>query len=113
MVAADDRDRRAAAAERCGELAAGLAASGRTARDFLDRRALRNAMAGIAATGGSTNGILHLLAIAREAGVELELDELVAVSQATPVIASLAPSGRYLATDLHAAGGAPVGARAS
>ncbi len=108
MVAADDRDRRATAAERCGELATGLPASGRTARDFLDRRALRNAMAGIAATGGSTNGILHLLAIAREAGVELDLDELVAVSQATPVIASLAPSGRYLATDLHAAGGAPA-----
>ena len=108
MVPADDRERRARAAERCGELATRLPASGRTARDFLDRRALRNAMASIAATGGSTNGILHLLAIAREAGVELALDELVAVSQATPVIASLAPSGRYLATDLHAAGGGPT-----
>jgi dihydroxy-acid dehydratase len=108
MVPADDREQRARAAERCGELATRLPASGPTARDFLDRRALRNAMAGIAATGGSTNGILHLLAIAREAGVELALDELVAVSQATPVIASLAPSGRYLATDLHAAGGAPA-----
>ncbi len=108
MVPADDREQRARAAERCGELATRLPASGRTARDFLDRRALRNAMAGIAATGGSTNGILHLLAIAREAGVELGLDELVAVSQATPVIASLAPSGRYLATDLHAVGGGPA-----
>ncbi len=108
MVPADDEEGRARAAERCGELATRLPASGRTARDFLDRRALRNAMVGIAATGGSTNGILHLLAIAREAGVELGLDELVAVSEQTPVIASLAPSGRYLATDLHVAGGAPA-----
>ena len=59
-------------------------------------------MAGIAATGGSTNGILHLLAIAREAGVELDLDELAQIGSATPVIASLAPSGRHMAEDLIA-----------
>ena len=105
MVPADATAERATAAERCGELATRLTA---TARTFLDRRALRNAMAGIAATGGSTNGLLHLLAIAGEAGVELDLDELVEVADRTPVIASLAPSGRYLATDLHAAGGAPA-----
>jgi dihydroxy-acid dehydratase len=105
MVPADATAERASAAECCGELAARLTA---TARTFLDRRALRNAMAGIAATGGSTNGLLHLLAIAGEAGVELDLDELVEVADRTPVIASLAPSGRYLATDLHAAGGAPA-----
>ena len=105
MVPADETGERAGAAERCGQLATRLPA---TARTFLDRRALRNAMAGIAATGGSTNGLLHLLAIASEAGVELDLDELVEVADRTPVIASLAPSGRYLATDLHAAGGAPV-----
>jgi dihydroxy-acid dehydratase len=62
-------------------------------------------MAGIAATGGSTNGILHLLAIAREANVELTLDELAAVSLRTPVIASLTPGGRFVAEDLHRAGG--------
>ncbi|HET9737117.1 MAG TPA: dihydroxy-acid dehydratase [Solirubrobacteraceae bacterium] len=105
MVPADDTGPRASAAECCGQLAAGLPA---TARRFLDRRALRNAMAGIAATGGSTNGLLHLLAIASEAGVQLGLDELVEVADRTPVIASLAPSGRYLATDLHAVGGAPA-----
>jgi dihydroxy-acid dehydratase len=62
-------------------------------------------MTGIAATGGSTNGVLHLLAIAREAGVELALDDLADVAARTPVIASLAPSGRYVADDFHAAGG--------
>jgi dihydroxy-acid dehydratase len=108
MVPADAAGERATAAERCGELAARLPAGGRTARAFLDGRALRNAMVGISATGGSTNGVLHLLAIAREAGVDLDLDELVTIAARTPVIASLAPSGRYLATDLHAAGGAPA-----
>jgi dihydroxy-acid dehydratase len=62
-------------------------------------------MTGIAATGGSTNGVLHLLAIAREAGVELTLDELAAVSERTPVIADLVPGGRFAADAFHAAGG--------
>jgi dihydroxy-acid dehydratase len=105
LIAADDLDEKGAAAERAGSLAARLVGSGSSARDFLDRRALLNAMAGIAATGGSTNGILHLLAIAREANVELTLDELAAVSLHTPVIASLAPGGRFVAEDLHRAGG--------
>src|SRR4051794_28912303 len=104
LVPADDLETRAATAEATGALAARLRT---TARRFLDRRALLNAMAGIAATGGSTNGILHLLAIAREAEVPLTLDELAAVGAATPVIASLAPSGRYVAEDLHRAGGTP------
>jgi dihydroxy-acid dehydratase len=108
MVPADDLDQRRRAAAEHGTLAVRLAGDGPSARAFIDRRALRNAMAGIAATGGSTNGLLHLLAIAREAQVELELDELVAISARTPVIGSLSPSGRYVATDLHEAGGAPV-----
>jgi len=62
-------------------------------------------MAGIAATGGSTNGVLHLLAIAHEARVPLTLDELADVSNRTPVIASLAPSGQWMAEDFHRAGG--------
>jgi dihydroxy-acid dehydratase len=90
------------AAVRAGTLAVSLSV---TARSFLDRRALLNAMAGIVATGGSTNGVLHLLAIAREAGVELTLDDLAEVSARTPVLADLAPSGRYMAEDLHRAGG--------
>src|SRR4029077_7129199 len=82
-----------------------LVEAGVTARRFLDRRALLNAMAGIAATGGSTNGVLHLLAIAHEVGVRLTLEELTGVSSRTPVIASLAPSGRWMAEDFHRAGG--------
>jgi dihydroxy-acid dehydratase len=93
---------KADAARRAGELATRIRAGART---FLDRRALLNAMAGISATGGSTNGLLHLLAIAREAGIDLTLDELAHVSARTPVIASLAPSGTHVATEFHAAGG--------
>ena len=105
LIPAADRDEKAAAAERAGALAVAVATGPRTARDFLDRRALLNAMAGIAATGGSTNGVLHLLAIAREAGVALTLDELTQVASRTPVIASLLPAGRWVAEDLHRAGG--------
>jgi dihydroxy-acid dehydratase len=109
VVAADRMADRERAAARAGELAARLGRTGGpTARAFLDRRALENAMAGIAATGGSTNGVLHLLAIAREAGVPLTLDELLERCERTPVIGNLAPSGRYVATDLDDAGGAPV-----
>jgi dihydroxy-acid dehydratase len=105
LIPADDTDAKGEAAERAGALAVELAASGPTARTFLDRRALLNAMAGVASIGGSTNGVLHLLAIAREAGVPLTLDELAEVGERTPVIASLFPSGRYAAEDLHRAGG--------
>ncbi len=102
LIPADELDAKGGAAERAGTLAASLPA---TSRSFLDRRALLNAMTGIAATGGSTNGVLHLLAIAREAGVPLTLDELAGIGARTPVIASLAPSGTYAAEDLHRAGG--------
>ena len=102
LIPADELEAKGDAAARAGTLAASLPASART---FLDRRALLNAMTGIAATGGSTNGILHLLAIAHEAEVPLTLDELAEIGARTPVIASLAPSGRYMAEDLHRAGG--------
>src|SRR4051794_3891357 len=94
-----------AAATRAGALAVELAGAGRTAASFLDRRALENAMAGIVASGGSTNGLLHLLALAREAGVPLTLDELADVSAHTPVLASLAPGGEHMAEDFDRAGG--------
>jgi dihydroxy-acid dehydratase len=94
-----------AAAQRAGTLAVSLAQRGPNARSFLDRRALENAMAGVVASGGSTNGFLHLLAIAHEARVAISLEELAAISARTPVIADLAPGGRFVAEDLHRAGG--------
>jgi len=105
LIPADDTEAKLAAADRAAALAVQLARDGSTARRFLDRRALLNAMAAIAATGGSTNGLLHLLAIAREAGVALTLGELTEVAARTPVIASLVPGGRWVAEDLHRAGG--------
>jgi dihydroxy-acid dehydratase len=108
LIPAEDREEKAAAAARAAARAVALAGSGVTARTFLDRRALRNAMAGIAASGGSTNGVLHLLAIAREAGVELTQDELTELASGTPVLASLSPGGRHVAETLHRAGGAPA-----
>jgi dihydroxy-acid dehydratase len=94
-----------AAAARAGALAVSLAERGTSARTFLDRRAIENAMVGVVASGGSTNGFLHLLAIAREAGVEVSLDDLAAISARTPVIADLAPGGPWVAEDLHRVGG--------
>jgi len=108
MVAADELEPRAAQAEAAGRLATRLADDGAGARAFLQRRSLLNAMTGIAASGGSTNGVLHLLAVAREAGVPLTLDELSDRAATTPVIANLTPGGRYVATELQAAGGVPV-----
>jgi dihydroxy-acid dehydratase len=105
LVPAADVDAKREAAARAGTLATRLAEEGITARRFLDRPALLHAMTGIAATGGSTNGVLHLLAIAREARVPLSLEELADVGERTPVIASLAPSGRHTALDFHQAGG--------
>jgi dihydroxy-acid dehydratase len=108
LIPAEDRDEKAAAAARAGARAVALAGSGGTARAFLDRRGLLNAMAGIAASGGSTNGVLHLLAVAREAGVELTQDELTGLASRIPVLASLSPGGRHVAETLHRAGGTPA-----
>jgi len=74
-------------------------------RAILTRHALENAIASVAASGGSTNAVLHLLAIAREAGVELSIDDFDRVSSRTPLIADLKPGGRFVATDLYRAGG--------
>ncbi len=77
----------------------------------LTRQALENAIASVAATGGSTNAVLHLLAIAREAGVPLELEDFDRISRRTPLLADLKPGGRFVATDLYAAGGTRLVAR--
>ncbi len=77
----------------------------------LTREAFENAIAAIAATGGSTNGVLHLLAIAAEAGVALSIDDFDAISARTPIVADIKPGGRYVATDLYEAGGVALVAR--
>jgi len=76
--------------------------------DVLTRRAFENAIASVAATGGSTNAVLHLLAMAREAQVPLKIEDFDAISSRTPIIADLKPAGRYVAVDVHRAGGIPL-----
>lgn len=76
-------------------------------RDIVTRKALENAVAVIMATGGSTNAVLHFLAIAHAAGVEWTIDDFERVRKRTPVLCDLKPSGKYLAVDLHQAGGIP------
>ena len=80
-------------------------------REIITRTGLENAIVAVAATGGSTNAVLHLLAIAREAGVELTLGDFDRISAHTPLLADLKPAGRFVATELHAAGGSPLVAR--
>lgn len=74
-------------------------------RDVITKQSLENAITSVCATGGSTNAVLHLLAIAREAGVELSIDDFDRISETTPIIADLKPAGRYVAEDLYKAGG--------
>jgi dihydroxy-acid dehydratase len=77
-------------------------------RTIINRKSIENAIASVAATGGSTNAVLHLLAIAREAGVALNIDDFDRISARVPVLADLKPSGRFVATDMHRAGGAAL-----
>ncbi|MGH9326799.1 MAG: dihydroxy-acid dehydratase [Terriglobia bacterium] len=77
-------------------------------KDFLTRKAFENAIASVAATGGSTNSVLHLLAMAREAGVPLSIDDFDTISRKTPIVASLKPGGEYMAVHVHQAGGIPA-----
>jgi dihydroxy-acid dehydratase len=99
---------KAAVARTAGEQVVKLVAAHTRPRTIITRRAIDNAIAVVAATGGSTNAVLHLLAIAREAGVELTIADFDRISAATPLIADLKPSGRFVANDLHAAGGSPL-----
>jgi dihydroxy-acid dehydratase len=96
---------------RCGQLIMDLLKRGIRPSDILTRQAFENAMAGIMASGGSTNGVLHLLAIAREAGIPLTIDDFDAISSRTPLLADLKPGGRYVAVDLQRAGGIPLMAK--
>ena len=99
------------AAVQAGELAMKLVLEETRPSSVLTRDAFENAIASIAATGGSTNGVLHLLAIAAEAGVELSIDDFDTISSRTPIVADIKPGGRYVATDLFKAGGVALIAR--
>lgn len=103
-IPATDPGKRAAA-YRCGEIAMARLADGFTPRQALTPAAFRNAARLVAATAGSTNAVLHLLAIAHDAGIALTLEDFEAASRDTPVIADLKPGGRYTAVELTAAGG--------
>jgi dihydroxy-acid dehydratase len=97
--------RKKEAAHRSGMLVLDLWKRGTTARRIITRTALENAITSVAATAGSTNAVLHLLAIAREAGVDLTLEDFDRLSARTPVIADLKPGGRFTAPDVDRAGG--------
>ena len=81
---------------------------GQKPSDLITRESLENAILAVAASGGSTNGVLHLLAVAREAGVPLDIDDFDRIAESTPSLCDLKPGGRFVATDLHAAGGTAV-----
>lgn len=100
-----------AVARRAGELVMALVRRDLRPRQILTRQAFENAIAAVAATGGSTNAVLHLLAIAREAQVPLALDDFDVISRRVPLLADLKPGGRFVATDLHRAGGIGLVAR--
>ena len=89
----------------CGELIMDILRRGVRPRDIFTRRAIENAIAGVATTGGSTNAVLHLMAMAREADVPLQMDDFDRVSGRTPLLGDMRPGGRYAAADLDRAGG--------
>jgi len=96
---------KARAGELAGEMVLDLLRRGVTPSQIITKSAIENAIAGVAATGGSTNAVLHLLAIANEAKLPLSIDDFDQISSKTPIIADLKPGGRFVATDLYAAGG--------
>src|SRR5881296_447686 len=103
-VPATDPQRKEVARD-AGRLVMDLLRRGTGARSVLTRGGFENSIASIAATGGSTNGVLHLLALAHEAGVPLQIDDFDRISARTPILADLKPGGRFVANDMHRAGG--------
>jgi dihydroxy-acid dehydratase len=95
-------------AYRCGELVLNCVRKDLKPRDIATKTAFHNAIAGVAATGGSTNAVLHLLAMAKECGVELEMDDFQTISNRTPLFVDLKPSGKFVASDVDKAGGIGV-----
>ncbi len=102
---ADEKDEAAFGA---GKLVMELLSRDLRPSQIITRKSVENAIVAVAATGGSTNAVLHLLAIACEAGVKLELDDFDRISSRTPILADLKPGGRFVATDLYRAGGIPL-----
>ncbi len=107
MVPATDAHK-AEVARDAGRLVMDVLARGLRPSDIITKQSLENAIATIAMSGGSTNGVLHLLAVAREAGLELSIDDFDEISARTPLLCDLKPFGAYVAPDLYAAGGVPV-----
>ena len=105
-MAAEDAEKRESAAKSMEVLVQAIA-KGLKPRDIVSRKSIENAIAVVMATGGSTNGVLHWLAIAHAAGVPWTLDDFERIRQKTPVLCDLKPSGKYVAVDLHRAGGVP------
>ncbi|MEZ4554224.1 MAG: dihydroxy-acid dehydratase [Dehalococcoidia bacterium] len=93
---------------RAGELVMDVLRRGQLPRDIVDRKAIENGIIAAASTGGSTNVVLHLLAIAHEAGIPLDIDDFDRISEQTPLIGDLRPGGRYVALDMDRAGGTPL-----
>ena len=96
---------------RCGQVVMDAVKANRKACDIATRDAFENAIASVAATGGSTNAVLHLLAMAREANVDLKIEDFQSISQRTPLLVDLKPGGKYVALDVDNAGGWPVVAK--
>jgi dihydroxy-acid dehydratase len=101
-------DEKGTVAEKIGELVMQVLAGDLRPSSVITRQSLENAIACVCASGGSTNGVLHLLAVAREAGIELAIDDFERISRNTPLLADLKPGGRFVATDLYASGGVPL-----
>ena len=93
------------AAEEAGKMIMNLVREGVMPKDIVDRRAIDNAVASVAATGGSTNAVMHILAIAREFDIPFTIDEFDTIAERTPIVADIKPGGRYVAVDLFNAGG--------
>ena len=104
MVPAEDATKADVAVE-CGKLVMDVLARGQRPSDIITKQSLENAIAAIASSGGSTNGVLHLLALAQEAGVELDIDDFDRISSQTPLLCDLKPGGQYVSADLWHAGG--------
>ena len=107
MVPAED-GRKLELAVEVGELVMDVLRRGQRPSEIITKPALENAIAAVATSGGSTNGVLHLLAVAREMGVPLEIDEFEGISERTPLLCDLQPGGQYVATELYEAGGVPL-----